>query len=619
MTTTDSDSGELTHRQILTILVGLLMGMFLAALDQTIVGTAIRTIADDLHGLSIQAWVTTAYLITSTITTPIYGKLGDLYGRKKLFLFAITVFIVGSALCSFATSMYMLAAFRAVQGVGAGGLMTLVLAIIGDLVPPRERARYTGYFMAVFGTTSVLGPVVGGFFAEADSILGISGWRWVFLVNVPLGVLALFVVNHTLHLQHHRREARIDWYGAAALVVGLVPLLTVAEQGREWGWGSGRSLLAYAIGAVGIVAFVLAERAMGDNALIPLRIFRIRAAAVTIVASVIVGMAMFGGIIVLPQYMQIVHGASPMESGFLMLPMVLGLMLAGIGSGQIVSRTGIIRPLPIIGTAIATVALVLLWRFVGADTALPLVMAFMFLLGLGLGNCMQPLTLIAQNSVPPREIGVATSSATFFRQMGGTLGVAVFLSILFSTVGDKIGTAFKEAAPTPEFRQAATDPAVLADPLNRSVVDAVSGRGGQGALSGVLDDSSVISQMDPRIGHPFKVGFAESMDLVFLCAAGVMVVGFLVLLLMPHVELRNQSASQAARAESASAADEPEPEPMKATAGASAVGAILDGEIEPEHGVVRDITHMGAEMSACHTMDELTEDDDRDDEPEPAR
>ena len=618
MTTAAEESGELTHRQILTILVGLLMGMFLAALDQTIVGTAIRTIADDLHGLSIQAWVTTAYLITSTITTPIYGKLGDLYGRKKLFLFAITVFIIGSALCSFASSMYMLAAFRAVQGIGAGGLMTLVLAIIGDLVPPRERARYTGYFMAVFGTTSVLGPVVGGFFAQADTILGIAGWRWVFLVNVPLGILALFVVNHTLHLQHHRREARIDWYGAAALVVGLVPLLTVAEQGREWGWGSGRSIAAYVIGAIGIVAFVLAERAMGDNALIPLRIFRIRAAAVTIVASVIVGMAMFGGIIVLPQYMQIVHGASPMESGFLMLPMVLGLMLAGIGSGQIVSRTGIIRPLPIVGTAVATVALVLLWRFVGADTALPLVMAFMFVLGLGLGNCMQPLTLIVQNAVPPREIGVATSAATFFRQMGGTLGVAVFLSILFSTVGDKIGTAFKEAAPTPEFRQAATDPAVLADPVNRGVIEAVSGRGGQDALSGVLDDSSVISKMDSRIGHPFKVGFAESMDLVFLCAAGVMVVGFLVLLLMPHVELRGQSASQAARAESAAAAGEPEPTPMKATAGASAVGAILDGEIEPEHGVVRDITHMGAEMSACHTMDELSE-DDRDDEPEPVR
>ena len=226
-----------------------MMGMFLGALDQTIVSTAIRTIADDLHGLSVQAWVTTAYLITSTITTPIYGKLGDLYGRKKLFMFAISVFIVGSALCSFATSMYMLAAFRAFQGIGAGGLFTLVLAIIGDIVSPRERARYTGYFMAMFGTSSVLGPVIGGFFAGQAVILGVAGWRWVFLVNVPIGIAALIVVLRTLHLHHHAaREVRIDWWGAIALVVALVPLLTVAEQGREWGWGSGRSLTAFVVG-----------------------------------------------------------------------------------------------------------------------------------------------------------------------------------------------------------------------------------------------------------------------------------------------------------------------------------------------------------------------------------
>src|SRR5690242_18663105 len=223
-----SESGEYTHRQILTILTGLMMGMFLGALDQTIVSTAIRTISDDLNGLSVQAWVTTAYLITSTIATPIYGKLGDLYGRKKLFMFAISVFIAGSALCSFSTSMYMLAAFRAVQGIGAGGLFTLVLAIIGDIVSPRERARYTGYFMATFGTSSVLGPLIGGFFAGQDTILGLDGWRWVFLVNVPIGIAALAVVFRTLHIHHTPRHVRIDWWGAVALVVGLVPLLTVA-------------------------------------------------------------------------------------------------------------------------------------------------------------------------------------------------------------------------------------------------------------------------------------------------------------------------------------------------------------------------------------------------------
>ena len=244
-----ADSGVLTHRQIVTILIGLMMGMFLAALDQTVVTTAMRTIADDLHGFSLQAWATTAFLITSTISTPLYGKLSDIYGRKPFFLFAIGVFIVGSALCGLSQSMYELAAFRAVQGIGAGGLMSLALAIIGDIVPPRERAKYQGYFLAVFGTSSVLGPVLGGFFAGADTILGVAGWRWIFYINVPIAAAAMIVVIAVLHIPHTRTDHRIDWPGAIALIVGLVPLLIVAEQGREWGWGSGRSLLCYVIGA----------------------------------------------------------------------------------------------------------------------------------------------------------------------------------------------------------------------------------------------------------------------------------------------------------------------------------------------------------------------------------
>lgn len=523
-------SGEYTHRQVLTILSGLMLGMFLGALDQTIVSTSIRTISDDLNGLSVQAWVTTAYLITATITTPIYGKLGDLYGRKKLFMFAITVFIVGSALCSFANSMYQLAAFRAFQGIGAGGLFTLVLAIIGDIVSPRERARYTGYFMAMFGTSSVLGPLIGGFFAGQDTILGITGWRWVFLVNVPIGIAALVVVFRTLHVHHDRREVRIDWWGAAALVVGLVPLLTVAEQGRTWGWDSPRSIACFVIGALGIAAFFLAERAMGDAALIPLRIFRIRAAWVTIAASVIVGVAMFGGIMLLPLYMQIVHGASPTESGLLMLPMVVGMMASSIGSGQVISRTGHIRLFPIFGSAIMVAGLLLL-SLCGADTALLWVSLSMFVLGIGLGNCMQPLLLIIQSAVPPTEIGVATSSATFFRQIGGTLGVAVFLSVLFGSVGANIADAIAEESRTPAWQQAVAaghgpDPALVAQ---------------------VQDDSSVIDRMDPVVAHPFKVGFAESMDTVFLLAAAVGAIGFVLLLLLPPVELRATSASVAAR------------------------------------------------------------------------
>ncbi|MEP6817127.1 MAG: MDR family MFS transporter [Marmoricola sp.] len=548
--TASEESGDYTHAQILTILSGLMLGMFLAALDQTIVSTAIRTIADDLNGLSIQAWATTAYLITSTITTPIYGKLGDIYGRKKLFLFAISLFVVGSVLCTFATSMYMLAALRAVQGLGAGGLFTLVLAIIGDIVSPRERAKYTGYFMATFATSSVLGPVIGGVFAGQASILGVTGWRWVFLVNVPIGIAALFVVNRTLHLTHHRRQARIDWWGAVALVVALIPLLTVAEQGRDWGWGSGRSLTAYAVGAVGIVGFIVAEQRMGDDALIPLRIFRIRAAAVTIIASIIVGMAMFGGIFVLPQYFQIVHGASPMQAGFLVLPMVIGMMSASIVAGLVTSRTGKIRIFPIIGSGVGAVAMLLLSR-IGADTNVLLVMAGMLLLGLGLGQCMQPLTIIVQNAVPPSEIGVATSSATFFRQMGGTLGVAVFLSLLFSTVGGNIRQAFK--ADGPGIQQAVRGGTILKTPVNDQVLASLQHPGRGGIVDSVQNDSSVISRMADVLAHPFKVGFADSMDLVFLSAGCVMLVAFAVLWLMPRVELRATSASAAARAERESA------------------------------------------------------------------
>ena len=543
---TTNDTGEYTHAQILTILSGLLLGMFLAALDQSIVGTAIRTIADDLNGLSIQAWATTAYLITSTITTPIYGKLGDLYGRKKLFLFAITVFIIGSAACSFAQSMYQLAALRALQGLGAGGLFTLVLAIIGDIVSPRERAKYTGYFMSVFATSSVLGPVAGGLFAGQDEILGITGWRWVFLVNVPIGIAALFVVNRNLHLHHVRREARIDWWGAAALVVALVPLLTVAEQGRSWGWDSPRSLACYTVGALGVVGFLLAERRMRDDALIPLRIFRMRTVAVVIGASVIVGAAMFGAITVLPQYMQIVHGASPTKAGLMMLPMVVGMMSAGIGVGQFTSRTGKIRMFPIFGSFIAGCAMIGL-SFVSADTSLLVVMGGMLILGLGIGQCMQPLTIIVQNAVPPREIGVATSSATFFRQLGGTIGVAVFLSLLFSTLGDNIKTAFKAAVPG--IKQAADNGQIPHSTVNDQVLAGLQNPGQGGVFTSVQDDSSIIGRMDKVLAHPFQVGFSDSMSLVLLCGGAIMLVAFLILLLMPPVELRTTSASAAARAE----------------------------------------------------------------------
>lgn len=541
--------GEYSHQQILRIIGGLMLAMFLGALDQTIVSTSIRTIADDLHGLSAQAWVTTAYLITSTITTPIYGKLGDLWGRKKLFLFAITVFVIGSALCSFATSMYQLAAFRAFQGLGAGGLFTLVLAIIGDIVSPRERAKYTGYFMATFGSASVLGPVIGGVLAGADTILGIAGWRWVFLVNVPIGVAALAVVSRTLHIHHVKRPSPIDWMGAVALVVCLVPLLTVLEQGREWGWDSSRSVTAFALAAVGLVLFVAVEARMGDAALIPLHLFTIRPAAITVVASVIVGMGMFGGMMLLPLYMQIVHGATPTESGFLMLPMVAGLMTASITSGRIISRTGRTRLFPIVGSGLMALGMFALTT-ISAGTHLWVVAIMMLVVGYGVGNCMQPLLLTMQSSVPPSAIGMATSSATFFRQIGGTIGVAIFLSMLFGSVGANITQAFQDAKP--QIAALAQDPSFTPSGIDEQVL-----RGDRSVFARVQDDSSIIEQMDPVLAHPFKEGFADSIASVFWVSGGLGVLAFLVLLLMPEVELRQQSASAAAAADARAVGEAP--------------------------------------------------------------
>ena len=543
-TESSAESRVLSHRQILEIIAGLMLGMFLAALDQTIVASAIRTIGDDLHGLSVQAWVTTAYLITSTITTPLYGKLSDLYGRKPFFIAAISIFVAGSALSAFATSMYMLAAFRAVQGLGAGGLFSLALAIMGDIVSPRERARYQGYFLAVFGTSSVLGPVIGGFFAGTGSILGITGWRWVFFVNVPIGIVALFVVARVLNVPHTRREHRIDWPGALALTVGLVPLLTVAEQGRGWGWGSGRALLCYLVGVLGLVAFLWAEARLGDDALIPLRFFRNRTFSLTSMVGVVVGMGMFGGISALPLYLQIVRGASPTESGLLLLPLTAGIMSGSVVSGQLISRTGRYKRYPVVGAALMVVGMLLL-HGVGATTPFWETGAYMLVFGFGLGNVMQPITLAVQNAMPPRDIGVATSSATFFRQMGGTLGTAVFLSILFSTVGDRITNAFRAAEQTPAFRAGLADPHTLANPANRPVVHALRSGANLGGSS--VNDTSFIQHLDTFLARPFQVGFSGAMDLVFLIGAGVIAIGFVLLLFLPEIPLRAQSAMAAAR------------------------------------------------------------------------
>jgi EmrB/QacA subfamily drug resistance transporter len=553
-------SGTFTHRQIMTILVGLMLGMFLAALDQNIVATAIRTIGDDLHGLSVQAWVTTAYLITSTVSTPLYGKLSDLYGRKPFFLLAISLFVIGSAACAFSTSMYMLAAFRGFQGLGAGGLFSMALAIIGDIVSPRDRAKYQGYFLAVFGTASVLGPVIGGFFAGSSSILGITGWRWVFLVNVPIGIVALYVVWHTLNLPNMHRPARIDWIGVGALVVCLVPLLIVAEQGRTWGWGSGTSVACYALGIAGLVLFILAERRMGEDALIPLRFFQNTVFSLTSGVGIFVGMGLFGGISVLPLYLQIVRGVSPTKSGLLLLPLTAGLMVGAIISGQLISRTGRYKIFPVVGAALCVFALALM-SFIGADTPLWQTDTYGAIFGLGIGNIMQPITLATQNAMPARDIGVATSSATFFRQMGGTLGVAIFLSVLFSTVGPNIGHAYQHAGATSSFQAVAADPAVQQAPGNKPILEVIQGKG---LSSSSLNDTSFLKHADRRLAHPFFVGFSKSMDLVFRLAAIVMLIALLMLLFMREIPLRTMSGLQAQHAD---AKEERERQEAAASAG----------------------------------------------------
>lgn len=628
--TARTDQPVMTHRAILLVIFGLMAGMFLSALDQTIVGTAIRTIGDDLHGLSLQAWVTTAYLIVSTIATPIYGKLSDIFGRRPLFLFAIIVFIVGSVLASFSTDMVQLAAFRAVQGLGAGGLMSMPLAIMGDILAPRERAKYQGYFLAVFGISSVIGPLVGGLFSGANQILWIAGWRWVFLINVPIGIIALFIVVRFLHIPHHPRESvRIDWWGAALVVVALVPLLLVAEQGREWGWDSPIAIACYVVGALGAVAFVFVERAMKTDALIPLTLFHSSTFSMATVIGVLVGFGMFGAMLTLPLYLQLVLGATPTESGFQMLPMILGLMIASIASGQIIARTGRYRMFPILGTLFLSGGYVLL-TFLRVDSSYWFLAGAMLLLGLGLGQLMQTLTIASQNSVGLRDMGVATSASTFFRQIGGTLGTAVLLSLLFTLVPANIQNSFADEGTVTNALEAALDPAVTQAPENAAIMktiydpivanlqqaasaasvdlsndaareafvaqavpqvqEALATNSDDQSFDGsVMNDTSFLNGADPRLTAPILVGFNDSATVVYRVALGVVLLAFVLTLFFRTPPLRAKSALQEAADEAAAASEADDPAVLAQAAAADA-GALVAPDTGPVPTADRPLT-----------------------------
>ena len=398
------------------ILVALMLGMILASLDQTIVSTALPTIAGDLHGLNHLSWVVTAYLLTSTISTPLWGKLGDLFGRKNFFQLAIVVFLVGSMLSGLSQDMIQLIAFRAMQGIGAGGLMVGAQAIIGDVVPARQRGRYMGYFGAVFGITSVAGPLAGGWFTQHLT------WRWVFYINVPIGIIALFTIASVLHIPRTRVRHQIDWMGTALLSAGVTSIILLTTWGgTQYPWGSGLIIGLGVLGAVLLAAFCVVET-KAPEPLIPLALFKNRTFTAASGVGFIIGFSMFGAIVYLPLYLQTVHGASPTASGLELLPMVGGMLVTFILSGQLVTKTGRYKVFPIVGSAVLAVGLLLLSRL-GPTTSFALASLYMVVVGLGVGLVMQVLVVAVQNSVPYEQLGTATSTATFFRTIGGSFGV----------------------------------------------------------------------------------------------------------------------------------------------------------------------------------------------------
>jgi EmrB/QacA subfamily drug resistance transporter len=499
----EPEAQQLDNRRILLIIVGLLLGMLLASLDQTIVSTALPTIVGDLGGLSQLSWVVTAYLLASTASTPLWGKLGDLYGRKRLFQIAIVLFLIGSALSGLSQNMAQLIAFRALQGLGGGGLIVTSQAIIGDVVSPRERGRYQGIFGAVFGVTSVVGPLLGGFLVDTLS------WRWVFYVNLPLGAVALVVTALVLPAAQRRHASvSIDYLGTALIAGATVSLVLLTTLGGvTYPWISAPMILLALLALALLVAFVLAEQLAAEPVL-PLRLFRNRVFSLTSAVGFVVGFAMFGAITFLPLYLQVVQGASPTESGLRLLPLMAGLLLTSTLSGQLISRRGRYRIFPIIGTAVIAVGMFLLSRMDEHTSTLSASVA-MLVLGLGLGLVMQVLVIVVQNAVAYRDLGVATSGATFFRSIGSSFGVATFGAILTSAL-----TANLTALP----------PGIIPPSL------------AAGGVAGASPEA--IQHLPPAIHAAYVHAFALALQPVFLIAAVVALIAFALTWFLPEVQLR---------------------------------------------------------------------------------
>jgi EmrB/QacA subfamily drug resistance transporter len=489
----------LTGRPLATVFGALMLGMFLAALDQTIVSTALPTIVGDLGGLEHLSWVVTSYLLAATASTPLYGKLGDMYGRKPVFLAAILIFLAGSMLSGLSQSMGQLIAFRALQGMGAGGLMVGAQAIIADIVPPRERGRYMGLIGSVFAVASVAGPLLGGFLVEAIS------WRWIFYVNVPIGVLAVLVVTFRLHLHTPAQRHAIDYLGAGLLTAGVSALILVTTWGgTQYAWDS-TVIVALGVGGVVLLgAFIRQERRAAEP-IIPLDLFRSAVFRVASALGFVIGLAMFGAIIFIPLFLQLVYGVSPTSSGLRMLPLMAGLLGASILSGRAISRIGRYKAFPVAGTAITTLGLFLLSRL-EVDTAPWLASVYMLVVGIGIGLVMQVLVLVVQNDAPARDVGVATSTVTFARSMGGSLGVALFGAIFASRLSHELAA------------------------LPGSVASRLSG--------GINISPDEVHALPAAVRHDFLLAFVAALQPVFLVGAGLTAVAFALSWLLREVPLR---------------------------------------------------------------------------------